>query len=82
MATQSTFNSSGEILDFYGNNDYKYIKNVSTTITEGTYVKLPSQEFIFEDYSAVDVLEALAKPQFYGYIGNNESIELNFDYEV
>lgn len=74
--------TTGEVLDFYENEDYNFIKGISTTITQGTYVKLPTQEFIFNDFSAVDEIETLAKPQNYGYINNNEIQELDFTYEV
>lgn len=74
--------TTGEVLDFYENDDYQFIQNLTTTITQGTYVKLPTQEFIFNDFSAVDKIETLSKPQNYGYINNNTIQELDFTYEV
>ena len=74
--------TTGEILDFYENDDYQYIKGLTSTITQGKYVKLPTQEFIFNDFSAVDKIETLSKPLNYGYINNNAIQELDFTYEV
>jgi hypothetical protein len=74
--------TEGEILDFYGNNEYKFIKSIVTTITEGTFVKLPTQTFIFSDFSAIDITEPYPRPQNVGYLSNNTMQQLEFTYEV
>lgn len=74
--------TEGEILEFYGNEDYKFIKGIVTTITEGTFVRLPTQIFIFNDFSAIDFTEAYLRPQNMGYLSNNTIEQLEFTYEV
>jgi hypothetical protein len=83
MSTVSlTQETSGEVLPFYENDNYQFIKGVTSTITQGTYVKLPTQEFIFNDFSAIDEVITLIKPNTYGYVNNNTIEDLEFTYEV
>lgn len=82
MATNFINTTEGEILDFYINEDYQFIKGLSTTITEGVYVKLPTHTYLFVDFSAVTSTEVIAKPQNIGYLSNNVIQELEKSYEI
>lgn len=77
-----TQETTGEVLPFYESDDYQFIKGITSTITQGTYVKLPTQEFIFNDFSAIDEIVTLSKPNSYGYLNNNTIQELEFSYEI
>ena len=74
--------TTGEILDFITNEDYRFIKSIESIITQGKYVKIPTQEFILEDMGSVDEVVNYQNPQFYGYQSNNTMIELDITYEV
>jgi len=74
--------TTGEILDFVSNDDYQFIKGLEMSITQGTYVKIPTQIYILQDMSKVDEISTYPKPQTYGYQSNNTMTELEITYEV
>ncbi len=75
-------NTNGEEIEVLEGLNYDFIKSIDTTLNEGLYIKLPSKEFIFSDFSKVETSEILTGNLRYGYQSNKELIELESSYEV
>lgn len=70
-----------EVLDFYESENYQYVKGVTTTITSGNFVKLPTNIYFFIDLSAIYNTVKLPTPQYFGFQNNNEILNLEFTNE-
>jgi hypothetical protein len=69
--------TSGEVLTLHESENIPYIQSIESTISNGTYVKLTNQQFIFQNMSQVKKIDALSTPQYMGIVNNNTI--LNFE---
>lgn len=77
-----TINSSGEILEYYSSDDYSFIKDVISYVSQGNYIKLPTEEFITIDYQSIYDMVEIGTSTSQGYNSDGETIEMDFEYEV
>lgn len=74
--------TTGEVLGFYENDGYDLIKGLSCYVKQGTYLQLPTQEFIVDDLTSVEKSVNYVRPEKMGYLSNNVIIEFDASYEV
>jgi hypothetical protein len=72
--------ASGEVLVLHESENIPYIQSIESTISNGTYVKLSNQQFIFQNMSRVKVISALSRPQNMGIINNNSILNFEISY--